>query len=182
MIPMLKLDKSGPLPRSNWVPDLLAPDLRIVFCGTALGRLSAERKAYYANPGNFFWRTLHATGLTPKLIAPEDYAKLLSYGLGLTDLCKSHYGNDAQLPPGALDAAALRQKILLYQPRILAFTSKAGASVFLDRPTGAIPLGLQSETVKTTRIFVLPSPSGQARIFWNPEIWKALAALARGTG
>jgi TDG/mug DNA glycosylase family protein len=113
------MNKFGSLPPGH-VPDLLEPGLKVVFCGTALGRNSAERQAYYANPGNFFWRTLHNTGLTPERIKPQDYACLLDYGIGLTDLSKAHFGNDNQLPPDALDAGALREKIARYQPKILA--------------------------------------------------------------
>jgi TDG/mug DNA glycosylase family protein len=171
---MTKLDKFGPLPPGH-VPDLLAPGLKVVFCGTALGRVSAQRRAYYANPGNFFWRTLYTTGLTPRLMRPEEYPELLQWGIGLTDLCKAHFGNDADLPVDAFDVAALRGKILMYQPRILAFTSKTGAAAFLDRDTGSIPYGLQPQTVGATQIHVLSSPSGQARIFWNPSAWLGLA-------
>jgi len=167
-------DKLG-LDKFGLVPDILAPGLKIVFCGTAMGRKSAEQKAYYANPGNFFWRTLHATGLTSERIKPHDYLRLLDHGLGATDLSKHHYGNDAELPPDAFDIAALRQKIETFRPRVLAFTSKTGASAFLGRPTGAITTGFQTETVGETRLCVLPSPSGQARIFWDETVWQALA-------
>ena len=169
------LGKFGALPETHLVPDILAPGLKIVFCGTALGRKSAEQKAYYANPGNFFWRTLHTTGLTPERIAPRDYLRLLDHGLGATDLSKHHYGNDAELPVDAFDIGALRQKIETFRPRVLAFTSKTGASAFLARPTGTIPLGFQAETVGETRLCVLPSPSGQARIFWDEGVWQTLA-------
>ena len=168
------MNRFGPLPVDH-VPDVLEPGLKVVFCGTALGRISAERQAYYANPGNFFWRTLYQTGLTAELIKPQDYARVRDYGIGLTDLCKAHFGNDNQLPPDALDAAALRERIEKYQPKILAFTSKTGASVFLDRPTGRIALGFQPERVGETHLYVLPSPSGQARIFWNEQTWQGLA-------
>ncbi len=168
------MDKFGSLPPGH-VPDLLAPGLKVVFCGTALGRVSAERQAYYANPGNFFWRTLHNTGLMPDLVKPQDYTRLLDYGIGLTDLSKAHFGNDNQLPPDALDAETLREKMARWQPKILAFTSKTGASAFLSRPTGTIPLGFQPERIGGTQIYVLPSPSGQARIFWDQQAWRALA-------
>ncbi len=56
------------------LPDLIRPGLRIVFCGTAPGTVSARRGAYYAHPQNRFWRVLHEVGLTPRLVAPEDYA------------------------------------------------------------------------------------------------------------
>lgn len=168
--------KFGTLPTTHCVPDIFDHGLKVVFCGTALGYQSAAQKAYYANPGNFFWRTLHQVGLTPVRLSPQEYPRVLEFGIGLTDLCKTSYGNDAELPQGAFDIHALRNKIQVYAPDYLAFTSKTGAAAFLQRPTHRIPLGLQPETVGRTGIFVLPSPSGQARIFWREEPWQALAA------
>ncbi|MBW8881667.1 MAG: mismatch-specific DNA-glycosylase [Asticcacaulis sp.] len=176
---MVRLEKFGPLPEDHCVPDVLAPGLKVVFCGTALGRVSAQSKAYYAHPGNFFWRTLFSIGLTPELLPAKDYMRVLEFGIGLTDLCKLHYGNDVELPADAFDVEALRAKILRYQPGVLAFTSKTGASSFLGRATGSISLGFQPETVGLTRIYVLPSPSGQARIFWNQATWQHLADAVR---
>ncbi len=176
---MPTLAKFGTLPDAHLVPDLLAPGLRVVFCGTALGRVSAEKKAYYANPNNYFWRALHESGLTPTLLKPRDYPRLLDYRIGLTDLAKRHFGNDIELPEDAFNTAALREKIEQYQPAILAFTSKTGAAALLERPTGATPYGFQPETIGDTRLYVLPSPSGQARVFWKPEIWQQLADAVR---
>ncbi|NBO19121.1 MAG: mismatch-specific DNA-glycosylase [Proteobacteria bacterium] len=161
---------------ASHVPDVLAEGLAVVFCGTALGRVSAEKRAYYANPGNFFWRTLHHTGMTPRLLAPTEYAQALRYGIGLTDLCKTAFGQDAELPADAFDVAGLRQKILHYRPAFLAFTSKAGATEVLGAAhTGAVAYGEQAERIGNTRIFVLPSPSGQARKYWQTGPWQALA-------
>ena len=167
-------ERFGALPPGH-VPDLLAPELPLVFCGTALGRVSAERRAYYAHPGNFFWRTLHATGLTPRLLRPEDWPTLIGYGIGLTDVSKTHFGNDAELPPGAFDAAGLHARIEQYRPAILAFTSKAAAGAALGVRTGRLALGFQDAAIGTTRLCVLPSPSGQARRTWDPAVWQALA-------
>ena len=47
------------------LPDVLVPGLAVVFCGSAVGAASARRRAYYAGPGNAFWRTLSEVGLTP---------------------------------------------------------------------------------------------------------------------
>jgi len=171
------LSRSGVLPETHLVPDLLGPGLKIVFCGTALGRRSAEARAYYANPTNMFWRTLHEIGLTPERIAPADYRQLLGHGIGLTDLAKRHYGNDVELPGDAFDVPALREKVAAHAPSVLAFTSKTGAGAFLGRPTGRIALGLQPETVGETRLFVLPSPSGQARSHWDRSVWERLAEM-----
>jgi double-stranded uracil-DNA glycosylase len=88
------------------VPDLLAPGLDLVFCGTAPSPASFKARAYYANPGNAFWPTLHAVGLTPERLAPARYPELLTLGIGLTDLNKTEYGSDHELSPHAMDAAA----------------------------------------------------------------------------
>jgi TDG/mug DNA glycosylase family protein len=172
---MTPLDRAGLLPDAHRVPDLLRPGLKLVFCGTALGRVSAQKRAYYAHPGNFFWRTVHKVGLTSERLTPTEYPRLLDYGIGLTDLCKAHYGNDVDLPAEAWDAEALKAKIAAYAPQHLAFTSKTAASVFLGRPTGQIALGRQVETAGETTLWVLPSPSGQARRFWDEGAWRDLA-------
>lgn len=156
------------------LPDVLRPGLALVFCGTAAGKRSAAERAYYAHPGNMFWRALHASGLTPRLLAPAEYPLLPGYGLGLTDLAKRHAGNDDELPRDAFDVPALRAKIERYAPGVIAFTSKAAARAGLGR---AAAYGLQSETIGATRLFVLPSPSGQARGHWDLAPWLALAAL-----
>src|SRR4051812_44186349 len=80
------------------LPDVLAPGLNVVFCGTAAGAVSAARGCYYAHPQNKFWRALHLSGLTPRLLAPEEFAALPSFGLGLTDIAKTVCGMDNQLP------------------------------------------------------------------------------------
>ncbi|MCE5232466.1 MAG: mismatch-specific DNA-glycosylase [Mizugakiibacter sp.] len=155
------------------LPDLLQPGLELVFCGTAAGRASAEAGAYYAHPGNFFWRTLHAVGLTSRRLAPQEFPSLLDYGIGLTDLAKRHYGNDDELPDGAFDVLALRRKIARHAPRYVAFTSKNAAQAYCGH---AVRYGAQDWRIAATAVFVLPSPSGQARRFWDPAPWRALAA------
>ncbi len=176
---MTTLPQFGALPSAYHVPDLLAPGLRLVFCGTALGRKSAEARAYYGNPTNLFWRTLHEIGLTPERFLPGAYARLLEHGIGLTDLAKHHFGNDAELPGDAFDVPGLREKIMQHRPAILAFTSKTAASAFLGRLTGRIALGEQEECIGETRLFVLPSPSGSGRRYWDRRVWEELAALVK---
>ena len=154
------------------LPDLLRPGLALVFCGTAAGERSAREGAYYAHPGNLFWRALHEAGITPRRLAPAEFPQLLDLGIGLTDLAKRHSGNDADLPRDAFDVPALRAKVERYQPRLLAFTSKAAARAALGRPITAY--GPQPECMGHTRVFALPSPSGQARRHWDLGPWRAL--------
>jgi TDG/mug DNA glycosylase family protein len=156
------------------LPDLLQPGLTLVFCGTAASRRSAAERAYYAHPGNLFWRALFEAGLTPRRLLPSQFPQLTELGIGLTDLAKHHSGNDNQLPHDAFDVASLRSKIEFYQPRVLAFTSKNAARAVLDRAVG---YGLQPENIGLTHLVVLPSPSGQARGHWDLRHWQELAAL-----
>lgn len=159
------------------LPDVLAPDLSIVFCGTAAGNESARQGAYYAHPGNKFWQTLYAVGLTPRLLRPTEFAEVQHYGIGLTDLAKFVSGNDDTLSPHDFDPAALADKIYRLQPKLLAFTSKTSGSIFLK--TKRILFGLQPELIGTTRVFVLPSPSGLARRSWDISHWEAAAMFVR---
>lgn len=163
----------GEAHRRQLVPDLLAPGLRLVFCGTAPSRASAAARAYYAKPGNRFWSALHQAGITPRLFAPGEYSQLLALGVGLTDLCKDHAGTDAELPDDAFDVPALHAKLDACRPEWIAFTSKNAARAALGRPTD---YGVQPERLGqgATRVFVLCSPSGLATRFWREEVWLEL--------
>jgi len=160
----------------NVLPDVFAPGLAVVFCGSAVGTASARRRAYYAGPGNGFWRTLAEIRLTPYQMAPAEYKSIRKYGLGLTDLAKTIAGADHVLTARHFDAKGLRTKILRYRPRILAFTSKRAAAEFIQHP---VDYGLMEETIGSTALFVLPSPSGAARRYWDDKPWHELARLRR---
>lgn len=162
--------------RDPVLPDLLQPGLQLVFCGTAPSRRSAADGAYYAHPGNFFWRALAEAGFTPRRLAPAEYPLLPGFGIGLTDLAKHHSGNDADLPEDAFDTDALIARIEIFRPRIIAFTSKNAARAALGH---AVAYGMQDETIGSTAVFVLPSPSGQARRFWSIAPWRELARHIR---
>ncbi len=158
------------------IDDLLRPGLSLVFCGTALSRASYQARAYYAKPGNRFWPTLAQVGLTPRRFQPGEYPELLDLDIGLTDLCKLHYGQDDELPPGSLDAQGLLAKLAVYRPLRLAFTSKNAAQAVYGRK---VDYGQQKEPLEGAQVWVLPSPSGLATRFWNVEVWQALADEVR---
>lgn len=153
--------------------DLGGPGLRLVVCGMAAGDLSAERGAYYADPGNSFWTTMYAIGMTPDLVRPVDWRKLAERCIGFTDLVKHHHGIDASLPKGAPDPERVRKLICQWQPHALAFNGMKAAKVFIARRK--ISPGLQPETIGATRIWALPSTSGMARRYWDITHWQALA-------
>ena len=163
--------------------DLLHAGLRLVICGTAAGKQSAAMGAYYAGRGNKFWATLFKVGLTgDRTLNPSEFAKLISFGIGLTDLAKHVAGNDADLPRGCFDAPRMRNAIEEIAPRALAFSGKKAASVFFGRPTGLIGYGRQVERLGSTTIHVLPSTSGAASGQWSIAPWCALARELHESG
>ena len=162
------------------LPDYLTPGLRAVFCGTAVGAMSAARGHYYANPGNLFWRTLADTGLTPRRLTPEEDHLMPSLGLGLTDLAKTVAGQDAAIPREAYDPSRLFAAMALHRPRAVAFTSLTAARLALG--CEARPGRLADHpSLPGIALWALPSPSGLARNHFSPAPWQALADWRRET-
>lgn len=159
------------------LPDLLRPDLPLVICGSAAGTVSARRRAYYAGPGNRFYRTLHEIGLTDRVFSPQEYPLLLGCGIGLTDVAKSASGSDAEIPQAAWDPQAVCAKVFCLRPRVLAFNGKNAARRTLG--LWDLSYGLLAQRMGPTRLFLCPSTSGSARRHWDPTVWRALADLVR---
>lgn len=157
------------------LPDLLAPNLRVVFCGTASGKKSAENRAYYAHPSNRFWRVLAKIGLTPHQLTPQEFPDLLQYSIGLTDLAKTQVGMDKEVQYVESDVGVLKAKIEQFQPMVLAFTSKEAAKRFYGRKQ--VDFGRQEERLGETVVFILPSTSGLATSSWNESYWHELATF-----
>jgi TDG/mug DNA glycosylase family protein len=154
------------------LPDILVPDLRVVFCGTAAGTASARAKAYYAGPGNRFWSALEETGLTPERLEPAEFRRLPEFGIGLTDICKVLYGADEEVGVVEFDVDGLRSRIAAAEPANLAFNGKNAARGALERD---VAYGPQDEQIGGAVVWVLPSTSARAKRFWNFGPWRELA-------
>jgi double-stranded uracil-DNA glycosylase len=144
-------------PRSA-VPDVLAPGLRVVFCGINPGRWSAAAGAHFANPRNDFWRLLRDAGFTPRLLAPEEQHELAALGYGLTNAASRTTRGSGDLRRGDFAGAAERLAGIAEElrPGWIAFVGKeAYRGAFDERPE----LGVQERRLAETRLFVLPSTS-----------------------
>jgi double-stranded uracil-DNA glycosylase len=161
------------------VRDAVSPGQLVWFVGTAPSRASAAAGAYYAHPGNRFWRALHESGITARRMRPDEFELLSEVGIGFTDFCKTEAGVDSEIPRASFDAEALRGKVQRLAPRTLAFTGKTAASLWFGRSTTRIAYGRQVEASDPV-VFVLTSPSGLASGAWSLEPWKELAAHLRG--
>ncbi len=158
--------KSGSTPASpsssskppSSVPDVLAPGLRVVFCGINPGRWSATAGAHFANPRNDFWRLLHDARLTPRLYAPEEQNDLPALGLGLTNAAHRMTPGSGDLRRADFEGSAERLEAIArdLRPEWIAFVGKeAYRGAFNERPE----LGVQERRLGDTQLFVLPSTS-----------------------
>src|SRR6476646_5814846 len=149
------------------VPDVLAPDLRVVFVGINPGRVSAEAHAHFANPRNDFWRLLHAAHLTTRLYEPAEQFSLLEEGIGVTNAAYRTTPGSGDLRRADFTGSAERLERIAHElrPRWLAFVGKeAYRGTFGKRPE----LGLQRERLGDTKLFVLPSTSpANAAVPWD---------------
>ena len=140
------------------VPDILAPDLRVVFCGINPGRVSAAAGAHFANPRNDFWRLLHTAGFTSRQLAPEEQHEALGFGIGLTNaaLRTTRGSGDLRRTDFAGSRERLERLAVDLRPGAIAFVGKeAFRGVFGERPA----LGPQERRLGDTLLFVLPSTS-----------------------
>src|SRR3954452_21826307 len=152
------------------VPDVLAPDLRIVFVGINPGRVSAAARAHFANPRNDFWRLLYAARLTSRLYEPAEQFSLLDEGIGVTNASYRTTPGSGDLRHADFAGSAERLERIAgeLRPRWLAFVGKdAYRGTFGTRPE----LGLQRETLGDTNLFVLPSTSpANAAVPWHERL------------
>lgn len=163
--------------------DVLNENLNVVFCGTAKGKASALKGYYYAGQGNKFYQVLHSAGFTDKRLLPTDCYSINKYGIGLTDLVHSEYGNDNQISKSSYEVDLFIEKMKQFKPKYIAFTSKAAASFALGfkGTTGHLEYGLQNHKIGGARTFVLPSTSGSARAYWDERYWIELKQLLTET-
>ena len=149
------------------MPDVLAPHLRVVFCGINPGRVSAAAHAHFANPRNDFWRLLHAAKLTPRVLEPAEQVAALDYGIGITNAAPRATPGSSDLRRADFAGARERLERLAdeLRPGWIGFVGKeAYRGVFGERAEH----GVQERTLGGTRLFVLPSTSpANAAVSWE---------------
>lgn len=142
------------------VPDLIAPDLRVLFCGINPGLYTAAIGHHFGRPGNRFWPALYHSGFTPRQFAPWEEHLLLELGLGVTNMVRRTTAAASELRPEEYQEGSRRlaSKAKRYKPRVIAFLGIGSYRVGFNRPKAA--LGLQEESLAGSALWVLPSPSG----------------------
>jgi TDG/mug DNA glycosylase family protein len=146
--------------QNKTVRDVIAPNLRVLFCGINPGLYSGATGHHFARPGNRFWPTLHLAGFTPRLLHPSEERELLEYGNGITNLVTRATATADELSPEELVAGQrrLKTKVKRYSPRVVAILGIGAYRTAFAEKTARI--GEQREQLAGATIWVLPNPSG----------------------
>lgn len=165
------------MPDFATMPDIIAPNLRVLFCGINPSVYSVEVGHHFARPGNRFWRALHESGFTPRRFLPADENELPACGLGITNVAPRATVAAADLSRDELETGgiALREKVQFYAPQTLAILGIGAYRVAFAKPKATI--GAQNETIGSTRIWVLPNPSGLNAHYKPDDLARLFAEL-----
>jgi TDG/mug DNA glycosylase family protein len=142
------------------VPDVIARDLRVLFCGINPGLYTAAVGHHFARPGNRFWPALHLSGFTERRLSPFEEGGLLARGLGITNVVARATAAEAELAPEEFERGGrlLRAKVKRYRPRFLAVLGVGAYRAAFARPKALV--GRQEEKLEAATVWVLPNPSG----------------------
>ncbi|KAM0283913.1 hypothetical protein ACHAQH_002295 [Verticillium albo-atrum] len=186
------------------LPDAMAPNLLILFIGLNPGIQTAATGHAYAHPSNLFWKLLHHSGITSRLLpAAEDRTLPERYSCGFTNIVSRPSRNGAELRNAELDAgvACLEAKIAKWRPEVACIVGKGiWEAVFRVRKgrgvkkgefqygwqegenMGIINEGEQGGPWEGARVFVATSTSGLAATLGPREketIWGELGAWCK---
>jgi TDG/mug DNA glycosylase family protein len=142
------------------VPDVIGPDLRVLFCGINPGLYTAAVGHHFARPGNRFWKVLHEAGFTEQVLSAFQDRSLLSSGIGITNLVARATATADELGASELrdGARLLEAKVAAVQPRIVAVLGMQAFRTAFGSPRAAP--GPQSAQIAKSSVWLLPNTSG----------------------
>lgn len=158
--------------RGQEVPDLVGPDLKLLFVGINPGLWTAAVQTHFAHPTNRFYPALAAAGITGCEVdrvagmSDADRAHLVARGVGITNLVSHATARASELSREELREGGERllRFVAEHRPAVVAI---AGISAYRDAfgERGAV-LGRQPETLESASrwsgaaLWVVPNPSG----------------------
>jgi double-stranded uracil-DNA glycosylase len=163
------------------LPDVIGPNLRVLFCGINPGLYTAAVGHHFARPGNRFWPALFKSGFTDRLLSPFEEGELLKSGLGISNVVPHATATAAELTREdfILGGRKLAAKIKKYQPRIVAILGVgAYRAAFGDQKAR---IGEQGQRIHSSRLWVLPNPSGLNANYQLPELVRLFAEVRMAT-
>lgn len=168
--------------KNKSVPDIISPGLSVLFVGINPSLYSAAVQHHFARPGNRFWPVLHKAGFTPRQLAPFEERGLLEHGCGITNVVGRATAAAVELTPEEFSRGGRRlsAKIERHRPRIVAVLGVGAYRRAFASPQAAI--GLQAEKIGSSRVWVLPNPSGLNANYQIAELTTLFSKLRRAAG
>lgn len=159
------------------LPDVIAPNLRVLFCGINPGLYTAAVGHHFARPGNRFWPALFKSGFTDRLLSPFEEHELLKSGLGVSNVVPHATATAAELAKEDFIAGGwiLAAKVKKYRPKVVAILGVGAYRTAFANPKAII--GEQGEHIHAARVWVLPNPSGLNANYQLPELVKLFRNL-----
>jgi TDG/mug DNA glycosylase family protein len=169
------------------LPDLLGPQVRVLFVGINPGLLTAAVQAHFARRGNRFHPALYRAGITDRIIdasagyRPADRAHLLDRGIGITNIVAHATARADELTPDELIAGArdLEARVARIRPTVVAVLGISAYRVAFGRPKAR--LGRAPDDLAGVPLWVAPNPSGlnaHARIEDLATAYREIAVAA----
>jgi len=161
------------------LPDIIAPDLKVLFAGINPGLYTAAIQHHFGRPGNRFWPTLHAAGFTPRVLSPFEEDELIALGYGITNVVARATAAADELQPHEFITGGkkLVAKLKKYRPKVLAILGVGAYRAAFDRRKAQV--GPQDETIGETRLWVLPNPSGLNAHYQAARLAEVFSELRR---
>ncbi len=165
--------------KGGTLPDVIAPNLKVLFCGINPGLYTAAIGHHFGRPGNRFWPTLYTASFTPRLLSPFDEQELLALGYGITNVVdRATAAADALTSEDYIEGGRrLEQKVKRYRPNVLAILGVGAYRAAFGRKHANV--GRQNERIGDAEIWVLPNPSGLNAHFQKPEMANVFRELRR---
>ncbi|HZI50097.1 MAG TPA: G/U mismatch-specific DNA glycosylase [Pyrinomonadaceae bacterium] len=159
------------------LPDVIAPNLKVLFCGINPGLYTAAVGHHFARPGNRFWPALHLSGFTSRLISPFDERELLKLGVGISNVVPHATASAAELTANDFKAGGrlLIRKIKRFRPQIVAILGVGAFRQAFGCPKAKV--GEQPQQIHSARVWVLPNPSGLNANYQLPQLVRLFRAL-----
>lgn len=163
--------------RHKTVPDIIAPDLKVLFVGINPGLYSAAIGHHFGRPGNRFWPALHLGGFTERQLSPFEERELLRGAYGITNIVDRASATADELTPKELVAGGrrLEAKVMRYRPRLVAVLGITAYRAAFERKHAV--LGEQPEKIGDSGLWVLPNPSGLNAHFDLAALGRLFATL-----
>lgn len=152
--------------RGGTLPDLVGPDLRLLFVGVNPGLQTVAVQAHFGRRGNRFYPALYLAGIVDRVIdassgfRPEDRAQLLQRGVGITSLVPgaTRRADELSLEQLVAGAAALAQRVATLRPRAVAVLGVTAYRLAFRQPKALV--GRQPDSLAGAPLWVVPNPSG----------------------